>query len=330
MTDSESPAPSTILARLATDESTARRVAAVLGETLDADAAAVALLEESAGAWAVEVSFSHSPDEAAVRDLVAGDIGEAAAHALTFARVAPRDWVKASLEGLKPVSAGRFVVHGEHDRARIAPNRLGIEIEAALAFGTGHHATTRGCLIALDTFLKRRRRVPLEAKRDDRLPKRAVARAHVLDLGTGSGVLAIAAAKALRGSVVASDIDRIAVAAARNNARQNGVASLTAVVHAAGVAAHPIRARAPYRLVFANILLAPLQRLARPMADVVAPGARIVLSGLLAPQTNAALSAYRLQGFALERRITLDNWTTLVMVRAVSRRRAGRGRRLAS
>jgi ribosomal protein L11 methyltransferase len=290
--------PSTV-ARLATDEATARRIADLLGETLDPDETVTALVEQPEGEWGIEVYFSQPPDEASLRALVAQASGERAAPALTFSTLAERDWVGASLAGLKPVTAGRFVVHGQHDRARVRPNQVAIEIEAALAFGTGHHGTTRGCLLALDAL----------AKRDKRQPS------HILDLGTGSGVLAIAVAKAMRQPVLASDIDRVAVAAAQENARRNGAGPVMTVVHAAGLTARRIRAHAPYRLVFANILLAPLKQLARPMAMIIAPGGRAVLSGLLPQHANAALAAYRLQGLALERRLTIENWTTLIVAR---------------
>jgi ribosomal protein L11 methylase PrmA len=371
MTDKAALAENTILARLRLDEPTARNLHSLLGETLDPDRAATALVEQSNGAWAVELYFSEQPDVALLRDLIAQVAGAAAARTLTFSAIAARDWVRASLAGLKPVTAGRFVVHGRHDRASILPNRIAIEIEAALAFGTGHHATTRGCLLALDALAKRSKRRRLQSTgtgrplvRDARplalarvrasasdwarhheaeqagrgpgplilrsplpwfapLPGRSKGagvskdggqcRFHIFDLGTGSGVLAIAAAKALRQPVLASDIDRTAVAAAKDNARANRVGPLIAVVHAAGLSAAPIRARAPYRLVFANILLAPLKQLARPVAQVLAPGGHVILSGLLAAQANAALSAYRLQGLVLARRITLDNWVTLAM-----------------
>jgi ribosomal protein L11 methyltransferase len=297
--DAETASPPTIVARLATDEAAARRIADLLGETLDPDEAATALVEQPDGQWAIEIYFSLPPNEASLRALVAQAGGESAAGALTFSTLAQRDWVSASLAGLKPVTAGRFIVHAQHDRAHVRPNQIAIEIEAALAFGTGHHGTTRGCLLALDTLAKRGMRRP----------------SPILDLGTGSGVLAIAAAKALRQPVLASDIDRVAVAAARENARRNGAGPLTTVVHAAGLTARRIRAGAPYRLVFANILLAPLKQLARPMAAVLAPGARVVLSGLLPQHANAALAAYRLQGLVLERRLTIENWTTLIVAR---------------
>jgi ribosomal protein L11 methyltransferase len=209
------------------------------------------------------------------------------------------DWVRASLQGLSPVAAGRFIVHGAHDRGRVPPHRIGIEIEAALAFGTGHHGTTRGCLLALDRFIKRR-------------PKRR--RPRVLDLGTGSGVLAIAAARSLHWPVLASDIDPRAVAAARANARHNRAGGAVEVIRAEGFKARRLRERAPFDLIFANILLAPLKRLAVPMRRLVGAHGCVVLSGLLAAQANAALAAYRAQGLVLAHRVHLDGWVTLVLL----------------
>jgi ribosomal protein L11 methyltransferase len=293
-----------VTARLESDPATIRRLCDHLVECLEPVETAVAAFERSPGRWTLEVQFREPPNETAVRALVALAAPPDVANALTFTRVPETDWVKTSLEGLAPVQAGRFIVHGAHSRASIPPNRLGIEVEAALAFGTGHHGTTRGCLLALDRIVKRTRRGP-----------------RILDVGTGSGVLAIAAAKALRSAVLASDIDRRATFIARANARLNRVPGLIDVVHAAGLTAACFRARAPFDLVFANILLAPLQRLAASMARLVAPNARIVLSGLLAAQANAALAAYRAQGFALEQRITLDGWATLVLIRRGTRRK---------
>jgi ribosomal protein L11 methyltransferase len=283
----------TSVARLVSDEATARRVANLLSESLEAAETAIAAFEGAGGQWTVEVHFESPPDEAALRALVGSITGTE----LAFEAVEAKDWVAASLADLKPVIAGRYTVHGAHDRAHVAPNRIGIEIEAALAFGTGHHGTTRGCLLALDGIAKNRRP------------------ARVLDIGTGTGVLAIAAAKALRAPVLASDIDPDAVRIARENARLNGCVALVECLHAAGLAATRLRAGAPFDLVFANILLGPLTRLARPMRRLLAPGARVVLSGLLAAQENAALAAYRPHGLTLVRRIPLGEWVTLVLAK---------------
>jgi ribosomal protein L11 methyltransferase len=303
----------TTVARLVIDEATAKTVAFQIGETLED--AVCAAFEGDGGRWQVAIHFAASgnrADQTEVRALVAQAAGDAAARALTFHQVAETDWVAQSLAGLQPVRAGRFIVHGAHDRARIPVNAIGIEIEAALAFGTGHHGTTRGCLNALDTLAKRRR-----ARR-------------VLDVGTGSGVLAIAAARIFRTPVVASDIDRVAVRAAQANARLNRAANLITLLRATGTKNPVITQHAPYDLIFANILLAPLARLAVPLARLSRSAATIVLSGLLPGHANAVLAIYRAQGLVLERRILLDGWATLVLRKAnrPGRERPGRHRRL--
>jgi ribosomal protein L11 methyltransferase len=286
----------TNVARLRGDERTARRVADLFAECFGPDETASAVYEADGG-WAVALYSARPFDRDALREIVASAAGELAARALTFETIAEKDWIAASLAGLKPVTAGRFVVHGRHDRARVAFNRIAIEIEAALAFGTGHHGTTRGCLLALDRLLKTRR------------PRR------ILDLGTGSGVLAIAAARTCRRKALASDIDRHAVAAARQNASANRVAGFVDVIQAHGVRGRRFRTGAPYDILFANILLQPLKRLAAPLARLVAPHGRIVLSGLLRSQASAALAVYRMQGFALEHRFFVEGWATLLLAR---------------
>jgi ribosomal protein L11 methyltransferase len=282
---------STTVAKLACDEHTARRLAAFLGESLDPEETVCAAFEDNAGGWQVAVHFRQPPDEASLRRLVALAAGENASQ---------------SLADLKPVRIGRFLVHGAHDRAKLRANDIGIEIEAALAFGTGHHGTTRGCLQTLADLAKRRH-------------------VHrVLDVGTGSGILAIAAARLLHVRIKASDIDGRAIETARGNARINRAAPMLAFVCASGTTARAVTSAAPYRLIFANILLSALTRLAAPLRGLTEPGARIVLSGLLPNHANAALAIYRAQRLVLEKRITLDGWVTLVMHRKTKPPRAGK------
>jgi ribosomal protein L11 methyltransferase len=289
----------THVARLAADQSTVRRLGDVLAESFEDQGIATAAYERPDGRWTLAIHFSGRPNETAVRAFIALAAGAKLANALVFDTLDAKDWVKASLGGLTPVEAGRFLVHGKHDRDHVATNRIGIEIEAALTFGTGHHGTTRGCLLALDHLLKR------QTQR----------RTKILDIGTGTGVLAIAAARALRRPVLASDIDPVAVRAARDNARLNKTGAMVEVILAAGLRGRKFRERGPFDIVFANILLGPLQRLAQPMERLLAPGACVVLSGLLAAHAHAALAAYRAQGLVLERRIILEGWVTLVLKR---------------
>ena len=277
------------------DEVAARRVVDVLTELFGEDEAAVAAYERPDARWDVAMHFAEAPDEMRVHRLVIDAAGENAAHTLAFDTIEPRDWVKASLEDLVPVPAGRFVVHGAHDRARVPPNKLGIEIEAALAFGTGHHGTTRGCLLLLDHVLKARRP------------------ARVLDLGTGTGVLAIAAAKALHAGVLASDIDAASVTVARANARLNGVGGRVHTVRATGFSAPAFAASGPFDLVLANILANPLRQLARPMSRYLANGAQVILSGLLHHQAGAVISAYRARGLVPVRHLKIEGWSSLLL-----------------
>jgi ribosomal protein L11 methyltransferase len=292
----------TVRVRLRIEEKAAGPLSDALAARFDAGDAVVASCEDTNGDWIVEIHFARAPDARALRDFVYAIAGESAARALTFSSVSERDWIATSLAGLHPVPAGRFIVHGAHDRGRVGPSRIGIEIEAALAFGTGHHGTTRGCLLALDQIVRTHR------------PHR------VLDVGTGTGVLAIAAAKALHRHVMASDSDRAAVIVAQANARTNRVGSLINVVHAAGLTGRCLQSL-KFDLVLANILLGPLKSIAAPMTRILAPNARVVLSGLLTSQANAALSFYRARALTLERRIALDGWITLVL-----RRGSGHGR----
>jgi ribosomal protein L11 methyltransferase len=354
--------PATHVARVAADQATARRLSDLFAETMEDQGVAASAFEAADGSWHFALHFPEPPNRTAVRALVALATDADTANALVFEKIEAKDWVAASLAGLAPVEAGRFAVHGRHDRARVRGSRIGIEIEAALAFGTGHHGTTRGCLLALDGLVKRkglhlspagrgrprsgrargfRQLRGYEPPHPSPLPSRSriyptstsqycrtrvnpssrgvrekrVRGWRILDIGTGTGVLAIAAAKALRTPVLASDIDPLAVTVARTNARLNKAGPQIEFICAAGLGAHRIRSRGPFDIVLANILLGPLKQIARPLARLLAPGGRVVLSGLLAAHANAALAAYRAQGLVLERRIVLEGWATLVMRR---------------
>ena len=277
------------------DEHTAKGVVDVLTEIFFEGQAVIAAFERPDGRWDVTVHFAEPPDQPLVRELVANAAGADIAEGIAFDTVEAKDWVKASLEDLVPVPAGRFVVHGQHDRERVAPNKLGIEIEAALAFGTGHHGTTRGCLLLLDHVLKAWR------------PRR------VLDLGTGTGVLAIAAARALHEKVLASDIDPPSVQVARENARLNVSGHLVQAIRATGFSAPQFAAAAPFDLVLANILANPLRQLAAPMARHLAPSALVILSGLLTHQAPGVIAAYRARGLVPVRHLRIEGWSSLLL-----------------
>jgi ribosomal protein L11 methyltransferase len=277
------------------NEATAKRVVDLLTESFFEGQAAIAAFEGAGGRWEITVHFVEAPDETSIRELVRLAAGDDVAQDIAFDRVETRDWVKATLEELVPVRAGRFIVHGHHDRAKIPPNKLGIEIEAALAFGTGHHGTTRGCLLLLDCVLK---------AHDPR---------RVLDLGTGTGVLAIAAAKALRRHVLASDIDPLSVRVARDNARLNGAGDLVETIRATGFSAPEFAHRGPFDLVLANILANPLRQMATPMARHLAASALVILSGLLPHQARSVIAAYRTRGLVLQRHIQIEGWSTLLL-----------------
>jgi ribosomal protein L11 methyltransferase len=277
------------------NEQTAKRVVDLLTESFFDGQAAIAAFEGPDGRWNIAVHFAEAPDEAQVRALVGLAAGDEVAQDVSFDAVEAKDWVKATLEELVPVHAGRFIVHGHHDRSKVAPNKLGIEIEAALAFGTGHHGTTRGCLLLLDSVLKAHR------------PRR------VLDLGTGTGVQAIAAAKALRIKLLASDIDPLSVRVASDNAGLNGTGNLVQTIRATGFSAAEFTHRGPFDLVLANILANPLRQMATPMAKHLAPSALVILSGLLPHQAQGVIAAYRARGLVFLRHLQIEGWSSLLM-----------------
>jgi ribosomal protein L11 methyltransferase len=276
------------------------------GPRADAEAAAAALEadahlegltyaileeDEARGAWRLDI-YPQSDEEARA---VVGRLKAFATLHVASAPLADADWLAMALSGLPPVRAGRFFVYGAHDAGRKPPNAVDLRIEAAAAFGTGHHGTTLGCLLALDTLLKAGR------------PRR------VLDVGTGAGVLAIAAARCGARVVVATDIDPVSVRIARENAALNRASAR--VVEANGLAHRAVAAGAPYDLVFANILAGPLVRLAPGIRGALRPGGVAILSGLLRSQERLVRAAYLDRSMRLVRRLHLDAWATLVLAR---------------
>lgn len=251
-------------------------------------------LEDGSALWEVGAYFADPPDEIALAVLAAAH----GARGFAVSEVPDTDWVAHVRRELHPVEAGRFFVYGSHDRDKLPEGRTGLLIEAAMAFGTGHHGTTQGCLEMFDALLGR-----------------GVVPGNVADIGCGTAVLAIAAAKVLEASVIASDIDAVAVEVAIANAAANAVAGRIACVEAAGFDHPELAARAPYDLVFANILKGPLVALAPDMAAHVALGGHIILSGLLIPQAEAVIAAYRAVGFDLVDQREIGDWATLLLRR---------------
>jgi ribosomal protein L11 methyltransferase len=297
-TGSTSPQADTVLylASIEVSAKSADHIGAAL-EAAEAPAAvAVALFDRGRGRVEVSAHYAEEPARDELIALLRSAAGTNDLGALRIEQLADRDWV-AQAEAMRgPVRAGRFLLHGAHDRGKVPRRRCTLEIDAGLAFGTAHHASTRGCLYALDALLKRRR------------PR------AVLDIGTGTGILAIAAAKVLGSRVIASDADATAVAVAIANARKNGVAPLIRVVEAAGLA-HPRLRRFHADLLLANLAPPALLKLAATFARHVVPGGVAVLSGIEQEQAGQVEARYRVAGFILKSRILLDGWTTLMLVR---------------
>ena len=252
----------------------------------------------------VAVTINETDEEKSLWETVAwfenAQSAEAAKHhlALPHASIAPVpdvDWVRKSLEGLAPVTAGRFFLHGSHDRSVRRSGGYSFEIDAGTAFGTGHHGTTAGCLLAFDEILKRHR------------PHR------ILDLGCGTGVLAIAAAASLKTKTLATDIDPEAVRVTLLNAQLNGVKAFIKSATAAGLHHSSIRQQAPFDLIFANILARPLASLAQGLSQILAPGGNLILSGLTADQLRWISACYLNRGMIIRRIIRNGNWIALVV-----------------
>ncbi len=248
---------------------------------------------DDATAWKLEAYFPERPDAEALSELLA----DSGVGAPSIEELPDIDWVAHALEGLGVVEAGRFVLFGSHDADKIADDgRIAIRIDANQAFGTGHHPTTAGCLALLDRFA-------------------GAPPGSVLDLGCGSAVLAIAAAKLWDVEVLASDIDARSVEIAGENIALNGVGDLVNAIVADGFDDPRIKVRAPYEFVFANILAGPLVDFAPAMADHVARRGRVMLAGLMADQEADVTAAYQSAGFRLLNRLDHQTWPVLLFVR---------------
>jgi len=260
------------------------------------DLAVTASAHEDAetGEWVFEATCESTPDldsfSELARQTLGGDVR------FSVETIDPEvNWVAKSLEGLAPVTAGGFYVYGSHETGLIPAGLTSIRIDAAQAFGTGHHETTTGCLEAIDKVLKRRRYRAL------------------LDVGTGTGILAIALAKRTHIPVIASDIDPVAVQTTIENARENGVGRQVIALQATGLDHRKIATGAPYDLIVANILAGPLSALAPAMGRVAGHGAAIILSGILEHQAARVVAAYSRQSMVLRQKLLRNGWTTLIL-----------------
>jgi ribosomal protein L11 methyltransferase len=265
---------------------------------------AVAAADAAARSWTVDGFGEAEPDRAAVMAAVretARALG-LAPPPLSIDPLPAGDWLADNLRSFAPLRLGRYFVHGTHREERPPPGATALAVDAGPAFGSGAHGSTAGCLLALDALARRAR----------------VRRA--LDVGTGSGILALAVAGTWRAPVFACDTDGDAVAAARRNARRNGLAALVRAERSDGLRCRPVLRRRPYDLIVANVLLGPLVRNARDLRRALAPQGAMVLAGVVAAEGNRLLAPYRSLGLRLGRRLTVDGWQTLVLRRGGCRR----------
>jgi ribosomal protein L11 methyltransferase len=275
-----------------------RRIAEAAADAIDADdvleGATYSILEEDEDRdiWRIDAFPTTQEEDAQLQAVLAGhpELN------VTVETLADADWLAMALSGLPPVRAGRFFIYGIHDRGQAPSSTVNLRIEAGAAFGTGHHGTTVGCLIAYNDLLK------------------SHCFNRVLDVGAGTGVLAIAASKTGTKTAVGTDIDPISVRISNENAALNQ--SHARFVHANGLNHRKVRQDAPYDLVFANILARPLVSLSMPIRGALKPGGLVILSGLLRTQERFVKAAYLSHGFRLVRRIHRDAWCTLVMQKA--------------
>jgi ribosomal protein L11 methyltransferase len=280
---------------ITTTERRADIALSLMTDAFEEEGYAIATMEidEKNDIWEASV-YMFREDEAEVRERFAALLStEFPGEQIHREELPDVDWIAKSLEGLKPVRAGRFVVHGSHDRDTARAGEIAIEIDAGQAFGTGHHGTTAGCLEVIFKVMRARK-----VKR-------------VLDLGTGSGVLAIAARKMAPVKALATDIDPIATRVASENVRLNGIVSGIALETAPGFHSTAFRRHGPFDLIIANILARPLMRMAPQLAAQLSPGGDVILSGILASQRWKVLAAYNGAGLRHVRTLWREGWVTI-------------------
>ncbi|AHD01650.1 50S ribosomal protein L11 methyltransferase [Leisingera methylohalidivorans] len=252
-------------------------------------------MEDGSGLWEVGGYFTDAPDASGLALLAAMH----EAKPFVVSELPETDWVAHVRRELAPVEAGRFFVYGSHDADKLPADRIPLLIEAAMAFGTGHHGTTLGCLKALDHLLDQ-----------------GFSGEKVADIGCGTAVLAMAAARVWDGTILASDIDQVAVEVAEANLKANGMEGQVACVEAAGFDHPDLQAQAPFDLIFANILKGPLVALAPDVAANLRPGGFAILSGILNEQAEDVVNVYAQNGINPERRDEIGEWTTLLLRKA--------------
>ena len=248
-------------------------------------------LEDGSGLWEVGAYFSEKPDDISLALLAAVFQAEE----FKISELPQIDWVSKVQRSLKPVVAGRFFVYGSHDSDKVPPDCEPLLIEASMAFGTGHHGTTKGCLLALEQLIK----VGFKAK-------------NVIDVGCGTAVLAMAAARIFSANVIASDIDSVAHSVAKMNILANGLDRNIQCFEASGFAHEQIKTKNPFDLIFANILLAPLLAIATDISKYSLSGGYVVLSGILSEQAELVVKKYTGVGFSLSKQIEIGEWVTII------------------
>jgi ribosomal protein L11 methyltransferase len=248
-------------------------------------------LEDGSGLWEVGAYFSEKPDDISLALLAAVFQAEE----FKISELPQIDWVSKVQRSLKPVVAGRFFVYGSHDSDKVPPDCEPLLIEASMAFGTGHHGTTKGCLLALEQLITD----GFKAK-------------NVIDVGCGTAVLAMAAARIFSANVIASDIDSVAHSVAKMNILANGLDRNIQCFEASGFAHEQIKTKNPFDLIFANILLAPLLAIATDISKYSLSGGYVVLSGILSEQAELVVNKYTGIGFSLSNQIEIGEWVTII------------------